>query len=193
MCYTIISLTFIITEISDDKITAKLIVSSKEELEDYKKDGNVEIFGVNDTGLIYFETQIIERENDILTVKTTDDYSLIQRREYSRVRMDRGKITFKDIPEDIILEVKDISAGGVKIITNTSLNEDKEYDIDIKLSGNMKIECALKPIRIEENNDGNFIISGKFINLENIDRIVLVQYVFKIMMEEQSISIDNDE
>ena len=40
----------------------------------------------------------------------------------------------------------------------------------IKLSNNMTIECDLKPIRIQEfpnNDDKKYIVSGKFVNLEN--------------------------
>ena len=53
----------------------------------------------------------------------------------------------------------------------------------------MKIECALSPIRIVETEYDNkkaYMISGKFVDLENADRIVLVQYAFKIKMEEQN-------
>ena len=31
-----------------------------------------------------------------------------------------------------------------------------------------------------------FVTSGKFVDLENMDRIVLVQYAFKVKMEEQN-------
>ena len=53
----------------------------------------------------------------------------------------------------------------------------------------MKIECALSPIRISETifeDKKAYLISGKFVDLENADRIVLVQYAFKIKMEEQN-------
>ena len=53
----------------------------------------------------------------------------------------------------------------------------------------MKIECALSPIRVVETlyqDIKAYVISGKFVNLENADRIVLVQYAFKTKMEEQN-------
>ena len=66
---------------------------------------------------------------------------------------------------------------------------DKNYAIEISLSSNMKIDCALRPIRVQkskyEDKDA-YEISGKFVELENVDRIVLVQYTFKIKMEEQN-------
>ena len=37
----------------------------KQNIEDYSVGVNVEVFGSNDLGLIYFETKIIKRENDV--------------------------------------------------------------------------------------------------------------------------------
>jgi len=183
----------VIQEVNDKYIKAKLILENNDGLSDYTKGENVEIFGVNDTGLIYLETEIIDTNNDIIILDATKEYSIIQRREYSRVKLEYGEILFKDMPENIIVSIEDISAGGVKLITNTKLKEDVCYDIEIKLSGNMRIECSLQPIRVAETKDDTFSISGKFVNLENIDRIVLVQYVFKKKMETQDIKIDDNE
>lgn len=173
----------LIEDVTDKVIKAKLILPSECDLSDYKRGEIVELFGVNGSGLIYLETKILEQNNYNITLDATKDYSVIQRREYSRVKMDYGTITFSDMPEDIIVKIEDISAGGVKLITNTELKEDTLYDIEIRLSGNMRIECGLQPIRVTKNENNNYNISGKFVNLENIDRIVLVQYVFKKKME----------
>ena len=75
------------------------------------------------------------------------------------------------------------------MILDTPLELEKYYDTSIKLSNNMNIECALAPIRIKEidyDNKKAYLISGKFVNLDNADRIVLIQYAFKIKMEEQN-------
>ena len=173
----------------DNKIKAELILSDEKELDDYIPQENVEIFGVNKVGLVYFETKIIAKEGNIITLSATNDYSLIQRREYSRVGLSQGKVLFKDMPPETILKIEDISAGGIKLICSEPLEADKHYSIEIDLSTNMKIECCLQPIRIAETEFKNkkaFIISGKFTDLENVDRIVLVQYAFKTKMEEQN-------
>ena len=177
---------FELIDYNDKVIKAKLNLIEKSELDDYKAGSSVEVFGVNNVGLVYFETKIVSKENDIIELALTQDFSIIQRREYSRVGMKQGGITFKDMPQDAVKEVLDISAGGAKILVNQSLDTDKIYDIEVSLSNNMTIDCALKPIRVENNNDGTYTISGKFVNLENVDRIVLVQYAFKIKMEEQN-------
>ena len=170
----------------NDKIKAKLVLIDEAELNDYKVNSSVEVFGVNNVGLVYFETKIISRDKNIIELALTQDYSIIQRREYSRVNLKQGKIEFKDLAQDIVKDVLDISAGGIRLVLAQSLDTDKIYDIEIQLSNNMRIECSLKPIRVQENDNKTFTISGKFVNLENMDRIVLVQYAFKIKMEEQN-------
>lgn len=180
---------FNIISIENDEIKAALNLLDENELADYTVNSNVEVFGVNPLGLIYFESTILEKNGFNITLSISQDFSIIQRREYSRVNLNQGKVTFKDIPNDIILEIEDISAGGLKLITSQALEIDKYYDIEIMLSNNMKIECSLAPIRIKEiesNNKKTYLTSGKFVNLENADRIVLVQYAFKIKMEEQN-------
>lgn len=180
---------FDVISVDEEKIKAKLILVDEKELSDYTTGSSVEVFGVNNVGLIYFETKILDINNDIISLALVSDYSIIQRREYSRVGLNQGKVIFKDFAPDFIKNVEDISAGGIKLITNNILELDKHYDIEILLSNNMKIECALQPIRIKEiDYEGQkcYLISGKFVNLENMDRIVLVQYAFKIKMEEQN-------
>ena len=178
-----------VLEILDETINAELIVIDDFELNDYCVGSDVEIFGVNSLGLIYFETKIISKEGKNISLAMTSDYSIIQRREYSRVALNQGKVTFKDVAPETVLNIEDISAGGIKLISKSPLELDKYYDIEIKLSNNMTIECALSPIRVKEvayNNEKAYLISGKFVNLENADRIVLVQYAFKIKMEDQN-------
>ena len=177
---------FEVVNLDEDKMDVKLILSEDNDKKDYIPGENVEVFGVYEVGLIYFETKIIDRKDDIVTLNLTQDYSIIQRREYSRVGLEHGKILFKDLSPDLVLKIDDISAGGLKILTNQPLELDKHYSIQISLSNNMNIECALQPIRIKELGDKTYSISGKFVDLENVDRIVLVQYAFKIKMEEQS-------
>ena len=180
---------FNFTSIENEEIKGNLVLLEDSELNDYPIGSNVEVFGVNNLGLVYFETNILKREGKDISLALTQDYSIIQRREYSRVGLNQGKIIFKDMAPDFVLNIDDISAGGVKLISLAPLELDKFYDIEINLSNNMKIECALSPIRITETDyEGKkaYVISGKFVDLENADRIVLVQYAFKIKMEEQN-------
>ena len=177
---------FKLIESDENTTTAELMLIDDSELKDYSEESSVEVFGVNDIGLVYFQTNIISRNNKIIKLALTQDFSIIQRREYSRVGLKQGSVKFKDMAENIVKEVLDISAGGIKIIRTEQLNSEKQYDIELSLSNNMKIGCAFIPVRTEKNANNTFTVSGKFANLENIDRIVLVQYAFKIKMEEQN-------
>ncbi len=180
---------FKLLEIAEDYVQIELILPEAADINDYKVDSNVEIFGVNDLGLIYFETKILKREGKILNLAITPDFSIIQRREYSRVGIGSGKVVFKDQSDDFVMYVEDISAGGIKLISKSPLETDKHYALTINLSNNMQINCELQPIRVTQTQYRNklgYIISGRFVNLENADRIVLVQYAFKIKMEEQN-------
>ncbi|MBQ7287746.1 MAG: PilZ domain-containing protein [Candidatus Gastranaerophilales bacterium] len=177
-----------IIKVEDEKIFAKLILLEDSEVQDYPVGSNVEVFGVNSVGLIYFETKIIDKNDLNIVLAQTEEYSIIQRREYSRVSLNSGKVYFKDNAPDFVQQVKNISAGGVKLIVNSALDFDKKYDIQIELSNNMKIDCTFQPIRIEKSTEcpDKFLVSGKFSYIENSDRITLVQYAFKVKMEEQS-------
>ena len=176
---------FNLLEVNDKTFTAELDLVDELELADYVVGSVVEIFGVNNIGLVYFETRILDKVDKKITLEMTQDYSVIQRREYSRVELNQGSVIFKDKADNFVINVCDISAGGIKLITKEPLEIDKHYEILISLSNNMKIECALAPIRISEE-DGKFVTSGKFVDLDNADRIVLVQYAFKVKIEEQN-------
>jgi len=82
-------------KIEEEFIVGKLILLEDSELQDYTIGSNVEIFGVNEIGLIYFETKILEKNNYEIKLAQTEDYSIIQRREYSRVALSSGKILVK--------------------------------------------------------------------------------------------------
>jgi len=185
--------TFDLIEAFEDSIKIKLNLCDENEINDYETGTSVEVFGVNNVGLIYFETKILKVNPAEKTAKLAlvEDYSIIQRREYSRVDFNNGSVIFKDLDENFVKKTDDISAGGLKFTASYPLEPDKQYDITINLSANMKIECGFCPIRVTENKEEkNFSISGKFVDLENMDRIVLVQYAFKIKMEKQN--KDND-
>lgn len=172
-----------------DTITFKLPIATDNELLDYNKDENVEIFGSNNEGLVYFVTQIINRDERNITVKIPESYKNIQRREYSRVDF-HGELSFIDY-RDAVLKTEDISAGGLKFISNIPLEEHLEYNININLSNNLTIKCTIQPIRIQQTDyEGKkaFSISGKFKNIESIDRIALVQYSFRAMTEAENIN-----
>lgn len=173
---------------NNSSIIFKLPIATPDELSDYAKGEDVEIFGSNNEGLVYFVTQILDKNENEITVKMPSDYKNIQRREYSRVTF-HGKLAFIDYP-DAVIKTEDISAGGLKFISNIPFEEHLEYNINIDLSNNLTIKCTIQPIRIQQTDyEGKkaYSISGKFKNIESIDRIALVQYSFRSLTEAENI------
>lgn len=171
----------------NNSITFRLPIASNSELLDYIKDDDVEIFGSNNEGLVYFTTKILNKVNNELTVQMPGSYKNIQRREYSRVDF-HGTLTLSDY-KDGVLEVHDISAGGLKFISSVPLEEHLEYNICIGLSNNLTIKCMIQPIRIQQTDYKGreaYMVSGKFKNIESIDRIALVQYSFRSLTEAEN-------
>ena len=52
---------FELIDVDDKAIKVKLKLLEESELGDYNEGSSVEVFGVNDVGLVYFETKIISR------------------------------------------------------------------------------------------------------------------------------------
>lgn len=165
-----------------------LPIATEDELQDYIVGNEVEIFGSNNEGLIYFVTNITAKSDKNITVKMPETYKNIQRREYSRVDF-KGELSFVDY-KDVVLQTDDISAGGLKFISSIPLEEHLEYNINIGLSNNLTINCTIQPIRIQQidyNGKKAYSISGKFKVIESIDRIALVQYSFRSLTEAENL------
>jgi c-di-GMP-binding flagellar brake protein YcgR len=77
----------------------------------------------------------------------------------------------------------DISAGGMKITTSDNIDIEKEYKVTINLSDEQEISCRYQLIRVEKNDSGKYVISGRFTHLNNIDKMTLVQFCMKKDME----------
>ncbi len=177
-----------ITDAKEDSIDFTLPIASEAELNDYTAGDEVEIFGSNNEGLIYFVTKIINKSGKNITVNMPESYKNIQRREYSRVDF-KGELSFVDY-KDVVLQTDDISAGGLKFISSIPLEEHLEYNINIGLSNNLTINCTIQPIRIQQidyNGKNAYSISGKFKTIESIDRIALVQYSFRSLTEAENL------
>ncbi len=181
------STTFNVKELFDDGFEIELLKLTEEELKDYVVGGNVEIFGSGKEGLIYFVTDITNKNWNILTIKYPESFKDIQRREYSRVSFG-GNIVFADMPE---VETKsvDISAGGLKFISAKKLEVGHGYDIVLNLNNKLEIKCAVEPIRVKEHDENGremYLVSSKFLNIESVDRIALIQYTFRILLESEN-------
>ncbi|MBR1977282.1 PilZ domain-containing protein [bacterium] len=171
-----------VTGIEGEKLNLRLDLSKKEIAEGYIKEEIVEVFGSTDEGLIYFKGKVIAVNGTKLEIAIPKDFTKVQRREYSRIEFD-GEIEIKE--DGIKTHPVDISAGGIKFISTENLVIGKAYETSIKLKNNLTINCETVPIRSyqTEATRNKYIVCSKFKNLKSIDRVAIVQYTFKELME----------
>ena len=156
----------------------------------YKPEGLVqnhicEFYSMTDNGYLYFESYIQGLENNIIKIANPVKHRFLQRRKYTRIKFVENIDLVYDKRSYKALTL-DLSAGGMKIQTHENLDLEKEYKVNIKLSNEQEIKCKYQIIRIERNDNGLYIISGRFIQLSNIDKMVLVQYCMQKEMENQN-------
>ena len=71
----------------------------------------------------------------------------------------------------------------MKLRTEENIDIEKVYNVVINLSDEQQIKCQYQLIRVEKGDNGLYTISGRFVNLSNIDKMVLVQFCMKKDME----------
>ncbi len=153
----------------------------------YKPDGLIvnhicDFYSLTDNGYLYFESYIQALEDNVLTIANPIKHRFLQRRKFTRIKFTEDLVLSCD---DILHNVRtiDISAGGMKISTADNINIEKEYKVTIKLSDEQEVSCRYQLIRVEKNDSGKYIISGRFTHLNNIDKMTLVQFCMKKDME----------
>lgn len=164
-----------VVDVSEDAFSVQLEMQGK-----YEVDESVELFTMTSKGQLYFETIIKEVKDDIISMWFPINYRYLQRREYSRIQMDKEIILMKD---DVAINARiaDISAGGLKVRTDEQLELLTEYSLSLNID-NEVANCTFEPIRLEANAN-SFIASGRFNNINSHDRIALVQYCFRKQIE----------
>ncbi|MBQ8886875.1 MAG: PilZ domain-containing protein [Candidatus Gastranaerophilales bacterium] len=164
-----------VVDVSEDCFTVKLHNDCK-----YEKDESVELFTMTSKGQLYFETIVKDICGTNVSVWFPLSHKYLQRREFSRIQTEQ-EITLNYNGKNITAQVSDISAGGLKVITQEQLQLLEEYKISINIE-NKVVETIFEPIRIETSAKG-FVSSGRFNNISNYDRIALVQYCFRKQIE----------
>lgn len=169
----------VVVDVCEDCFKVKLSRNYK-----FEVDESVELFSMTPSGQLYFETIVKEVNDDVLSIWFPISSKYLQRREYSRIQTDIDAIL---TDEETVQEAKalNISAGGLKLLTQNQLQLLKKYKISLIVE-NKKISTEFQPIRIEAVETG-FISSGKFDGIDNYDRIALVQYCFRKQIENNTL------
>ena len=141
-----------------------------------------DFYSLTDNGYLYFESYIQELENNVISIANPIKHRFLQRRKFTRIKF------IEDIElvcGDIVHKARtlDLSAGGMKLRTEENIDIEKEYNVIIKLSDEQEIKCKYQLIRVEKGDNGVYTISGRFVNLSNIDKMTLVQFCMKKDME----------
>lgn len=144
----------------------------------------MEFYSATKNGTLYFSAPIVKIDGNIVVVSIPRKHRFLQRRAFTRVKF------MHDL--ELKLENKvyqatsiDLSAGGVKIKTKSSLSLNNEYDINLDLINN-KIKCKYAPIKIEKDEDGIYTLAGRFKNLNRADKMKLVQFCIRKDIENKN-------
>ncbi len=165
-----------VVEVCEDSFKVKLNNKNK-----YEKDESVELFTSSSKGEIYFETIVKEVNDDIISVWFPLSYKYLQRREYTRINSDKEiELLYED--KSIKAKLIDFSAGGMKVKVSTQLMLMSEYKVNFNIDEQL-LKIVFEPIRIEADST-DFIVSGKYKDINNSDRITLVQYCYRKYIEE---------
>lgn len=167
-----------ILEVLDDKFLVEVFYSPKEIL----INNLVEFYSKTKHGVLYFESDVVKIEDNILTIKKPVKHRFLQRRQFTRIKFLQD-LDFYFENKTYKIQAKDLSAGGMKICTNNPLDIDTEYDVCIPLLNDQRINCKFDLIRIEKSDEGVYTLSGRFKNLSNIDKMTLIQFCMKKNIE----------
>ena len=141
-----------------------------------------DFYSFNENGYLYFESYIQALENNIISIANPIKHRFLQRRKYTRIKfLEDLVLSCGDIQHNV--RTLDISAGGMKITTDDNIDIEKNYDVKINLGGEQEVKCKYQLIRVEKSDSGKYTISGRFVNLSNIDKMTLVQFCMKKDME----------
>ncbi len=153
----------------------------------YKPEGIIknhicDFYSLTDNGYLYFESYIQDIENNVVTIANPVKHRFLQRRKFTRIKY---LADLELVSDNIVHKVRtlDISAGGMKLRTSENIDIEKDYNVTIKLNEEQEVKCKYQLIRVEKGDNGIYTISGRFVSLSNIDKMVLVHFCMNKDME----------
>lgn len=142
-----------------------------------------EFYSQTPNGILFFSSYASEVENDELFIANPIKHRFLQRRQFTRVKFITETKMVDTLGQEYNISTIDLSAGGLKFTTNNSIDLDKEYKIEINLNEEQTVYCWLQPIRMEKQDTGKFLLSGRFVHQVNVDKMTLIQYCMNKNME----------
>ena len=144
-----------------------------------------DFYSMTDNGYLYFESYIQELENNVISIANPVKHRFLQRRKFTRIKyLEDIELVHDDTKYKA--RTLDLSAGGMKLLSEENINIEHEYKVTLKLSNEQEINCKYQLIRVEKGENGLYTIAGRFVNQSNVDRMTLIQFCMKKDMENLS-------
>lgn len=169
-----------IVDVQPDNFTIELDYDPKGVL----KSNYCEFYTQTSNGILYFDSYAKDIDGRKVTIASPAKHKFLQRRRFTRIKyMHDLKLVCDGNSYDI--STLDISAGGMKFVTQCKLDIEGEYNITLPLSDEMSVDCIFCPIRIEKNMNGEtgYTVSGEFKFTDNKIKLTIIQYCSKRSLE----------
>ena len=137
-------------------------------------------------GILFFSSYASEVKDNELFIANPIKHRFLQRRQFTRISFIIETTMTDKEGNTYNISTLDLSAGGLKFTTDTSIDLDKEYKIKIDLNEEQTIYCWLQPIRMEKLDTGKFRLSGRFVLQVNVEKMTLIQYCMNKNMEDKN-------
>ena len=133
-----------------------------------------DFYSLTDNGYLYFESYIKDVQGNVVSIANPKKHRFLQRRKFTRIKfLEDLELKYEDITHHV--QTLDLSAGGMKLKTKENINIEYAYRVCIKLNDEIEINCKYQLIRVEKDNDGYYIISGQFTNLNKRHFVYIAQ------------------
>ena len=160
-----------IVEVNEKEFSVEL----KNPPKDILIDNLTEFYSQTSNGVLYFESDILKIDGNVLTIASPIKHRFLQRRKFTRIKFaQETEFVFANKSHNVT--TMDLSAGGMKLRTKENVDIEFEYDVCISLTESQTIQCKFQPIRVEKKDEGFYVISGRFKDLSRIDKMILVQF-----------------
>lgn len=138
-------------------------------------DNLCEFYSHTKNGTLYFTSDVVEMDGNVLKVLNPTKHRFLQRRKFTRIKFIKNiDLCFGE--EKFSVNSLDLSAGGMKLKSATNIDIDRDYKIEVVLSEELSVNCKFHIIRIEKADAGGYILCGRFTGMSNIDKMTLVQF-----------------
>ncbi|MEI7473993.1 MAG: PilZ domain-containing protein [bacterium] len=153
----------------------------------FELDEEVELLVNISSGVLKFNSHIVQIDSNILYFYIPEKYSTVQRREYPRININIPVTLQKREEQEEETKTEDISGGGMKIASVYELETGSELIAKLKIANGKNIKTIFKVLRAtkDNKNDKEYILSGKFSDIAHSDRTAIIQLCFRKQLEQK--------